>query len=476
MRPTRVLTMMGCAVALAACDFSPKYHPPAIVIPASFKESGPWKQANPTDSQPRGPWWEEYGDRTLDGLEAQVDPANPDLAIASANYAEARAFAAEAESNLLPTLTGIGALSSNKQSLHRPLRSAAQPTYFGANTIGLQAGYEVDLWGAVRNLVAAGKAQAQASAATLESVRLILHAELATDYVLLRGFDAQGKLLADTVVAYTRALELTRNRAEGYIASGLDVSRAETQLDSAKAQVSDVAARRAGVEHAIARLVGQPASTFSLPTDLTRIPLPDVPPGVPSLLLLRRPDVAAAERQAAAANQLIGVAEAAFYPTFTIGLGGGIQDTGLNLLSLPNSFWSVGPAISLPIFNGGLLMAELAAAKAQFDASAANYKATVLDAIQEVEDNLADLHWLALEAKDEDAAVAAAQKTLELSMNLYRDGAVSYLEVVTAQTEALDAERQSLDLETRRLTASVGLVRALVGGWSANTIKGAKEI
>jgi NodT family efflux transporter outer membrane factor (OMF) lipoprotein len=469
-RLSYLLALSGCAAGLAACDFAPKYHPPAMVIPASYKEAGPWKQAQPADGLPRGQWWEAYGDRTLDDLEPQVDAANPDLQAAAAAYAEARAFAAEAESYALPTLSAAGSLSTNKQSADRPLRSKGQPTYFGANTIGLQAGYEVDLWGAVRDAVASGKAGAQASAATLESVRLILHAELASDYVLLRGFDAQAKLLADTVVAYSRALELTKYRVEGYIASGLDVSRAETQLDSAKAQVSDVAARRAGMEHAIARLVGQPASTFSLPPDLRPIALPEVPLGVPSLLLLRRPDVAASERRAAAANEQIGVAEAAFYPTFTIGLGGGIQDTGLNLLSLPNSFWSVGPAVSLPIFNGGLLKAQLASAKAEFDAAAADYKGTVLDAIQEVEDNLADLRWLAQEATDEDAAVASAQKTEELSMDLYRDGAVSYLEVVTAQTAALDAERDALDLLTQRLTASVGLIRALGGGWSSDSL------
>ncbi len=466
MKVARLLTLAGCACALVGCDMAPKYHPPVIAIPANFKEAGPWKPAQPADTLPRGPWWTDYHDPTLDALEAQVDGANPDLAIAVANYADAQAFEAEAASNLLPTVTGFAALSANKQSLHRPLRSNGQPNFFGANMLGTQATYEVDVWGAVRDLVSAGKADVQASSATLESVRLILHADLASNYVALRGLDAQGKLLADTVVAYTKALELTQDRSAGYIASGLDVSRAQTQLDTAKALVSDVASRRAVLEHAVARLVGQPASAFSLPPSLTPIPLPAVPTGVPSQLLLRRPDVASAERRAAAANELIGIAEAAFYPTFTIGLGGGTQDTKLGLFSLPNSFWSVGPAISLPIFNGGLLDAQLAGAKAQFDATAAEYKASVLDAIQEVEDNLGKLHWLSLEEVDEDAAVTAAQKTLELSMNLYRDGAVSYLEVVTAQAEALDAERSALDLRTRLLSASVGLIRALGGGWT----------
>jgi NodT family efflux transporter outer membrane factor (OMF) lipoprotein len=475
-KPGHVAVLAGCALGLGACDLAPSYRPPVIAIPAAYKEAGPWQQARPADGEPRGPWWRQFGDRTLDALEAQVDAANPDIAAADAAYAQARALAAQAEAGLVPWVSAEGGLSADRQSAHRPLRSSNPPTYYGTNSIGFQASYEVDLWGSVRNAVASGKAQAQASAATLESVRLILHAELAHDYILLRGLDAEIKLLADTVVAYARALDLTRNRAAGDIASGLDVSRAETQLDTARAQEADATARRAVLEHAAARLAGQSASAFSLPPDASLIALPDVPPGVPSSLLLRRPDIAAAERRVAAANALIGVAESAFYPTVTLGLGGGTQDTSLNMLSLPNSFWSVGPAISLPIFNGGLLRAQEAGVKAQFDAAAAGYKGTVLDAFQEAEDNLARLHWLAQEAKDEDAAVAAAQKTLELSMNLYRDGAVSYLEVVTAQTAALDARRAALDLRTQRLTATVGLIRALGGGWSAVDLPGAREL
>jgi NodT family efflux transporter outer membrane factor (OMF) lipoprotein len=474
-RLAHLIAFVVCA-GLGACDFAPKYRPPAIAIPVSYKETGPWRQAQPADTAPRRPWWQEFGDATLDSLETQVDTANPDIAGASAAYAQARALADQAEAGLFPTLEADASLSRNRQSAHRPLRSKTQPTYYGANTLGLQASYEVDLWGRVHDAVAAGKAGAQAGAATLESVRLILHAELASDYVALRGLDAEAKLLADTVAAYARALELTRDREQGDIASGLDVSRAEDQLDTARAQQSDVGERRAVLEHAIARLVGQPASSFLLPPDLSPIGLPEIPPGVPSELLQRRPDVAAAERHAAAANELIGVAEAAFYPRFTIGLGGGFQDTGLNLLSLPESFWSVGPAVSLPIFEGGLLFAQLAGAKAQFDLAAADYKGTVLDAIQEVEDNLARLRWLARQAKDEDAAVAAAQKTLQLSMNLYRDGAVSYLEVVTAQTSALDAQRAALDLRTRRLSACVGLIRALGGGWMTESLPEANAL
>ena len=476
MRLPRILVATACAAGLAACDLAPAYHPPAITMPANYKEAGPWHPAQPADALPRGPWWEAFGDPTLNQLEEQVDPANPDLAVARAAYAEARAVVGEAEAGLAPTITAGGIITTNKQSAHRPLRSKGQPTYFGSNAIGLQANYEFDLWDRVENEVASGKALAQASAATLESVRLLLHAELASNYMELRGADAEARLLADTVVAYARALDLTRNRAAGDIASGQDVSRAETQLDTARAQESGVAERRAILEHAIARLIGKPASDFSLAPDPAPVTLAEVPAGVPSALLLRRPDVAAAERRAAAANAEIGVAKSAFYPNITIAAIGGTQNTNLNLLSLPDSFWSLGPAISLPIFNGGLLSAQLAGTKAKFDAAAANYRATVLDAIGEVEDNLARLHWLSQQARDEDAAVTAAQKTLKVSLNLYRDGAVSYLDVVTAQTAALDAQRAALALRTRLLAATVGLVRALGGGWSTAELPSAKSL
>jgi NodT family efflux transporter outer membrane factor (OMF) lipoprotein len=411
-----------------------------------------------------------YHDQILNDLEAQVDISNPTLAVATATYDRAREFSAEADARIFPVIGLGGNLTTNKQSERRPLRSRGQPTYYGGNTLDVQASYELDFWGQIRDAIAAGEDEAQASAANLETVRLTLHAELASDYMTLRGLDAEAKLLANTVDTYQQAYHLTLNLFEGKVASGMDVSRAETQLDDAEAQVSDVASRRALLEHAIATLIGKPAAAVSIAPTQIKIDVPDVPVGLPSTLLQRRPDIASAERQVAAANEGIGVAESAFYPTISIGATGGVQSTSLNLLDLPNDFWSVGPAMALPLFEGGLRHAELGAAKAAYDEAAGNYRATVLDAFQEVEDNLALMHWLGQEQQQEGAAAQAAQQTLNMSMNLYRDGADSYLDVVTAQTSALQAERATIALGTRQIQASIGLIRALGGGWSTDQL------
>jgi NodT family efflux transporter outer membrane factor (OMF) lipoprotein len=472
----KLFLVAGCAAALTGCDLAPPYHPPAVTVPDAFKEdvvakpgkhakTGPWQPAQPADAAPRGHWWEAYRDPELNRLETQVEVANQTLAGAVAVYDRARASAREAEAGLYPTVGVGGTVTTNKQSARRPLRSANQPSYYGANTIDAQADYEVDLWGRVRDSVAAGKAAAQASAADMEALRLSLHAELANDYVTLRGLDQQIRLLNSTVSAYARALTLVQNRFRGDIASGVDVAQAETQLDSAKTQISDVKSRRQLLEHAIATLIGQPAPMFSLAESTVPIPQPNGPAGLPSTLLQRRPDVAAAERRAASANQLVGVAKAAFYPSFSLGATGGLQSAGLNLFSLPLDFWSLGPSVSLPLFEGGLRRAELAGAKAAFDAAAAEYRTTVLNAFQDVEDNLALLRWLQQATRDEDTAVAAAQRSVSMALTLYRDGAENYLQVITAQTAALQAEQTALDLRTRRLQASVGLIRATGGVW-----------
>ncbi len=345
-------------------------------------------------------------------------------------------------------------------------RPINEPDHYGDNVLKLQASYEVDLWGRVRDRIAAGQAQAQASAADLESMRLSLQAELARNYVAMRGLDSEAKLLGDTVNAYEKAIALTQALVNGKIGAPADEARAAAQLEVARAQLMEIKARRALYEHAIATLIGEPASSFSIaPAPLAAL-APKIPPGVPFELLERRPDIAAAERRVAAANQTIGVARAAFFPRLTINLSGGTEDTGLSLFNMRNSIWSLGPSVTLPIFDGGARLADLSAADAAYLQTVAQYRGAVLRAYQEVEDNLALTRWLAKETQSMTAARASAEKVLGISLTLYRDGATNYLDVVTAQTAALEAERAVLVLQTRKLQASVGLILALGGGWS----------
>ena len=471
MNTRRVVPVAMALVAttlLGGCSLAPPYQKPRFDTPETFKEAGPWQAASPSDQLDRGDWWRGYDDAILADLEAKVDQANPDLAAATERYALAQGFLGEATSGLFPRIDAAVGATHNRQSDHRPLRSASQPDEYKDNLLGAALGYELDLWGRVRNLVAASRANAQASAADLASVRLSLHAELANSYISLRGLDAQLKLLDDTVDAYSQALKLTENRLEGGISSGLDVSRAQTQLDNARALRTDVRAQRALYEHAIASLVGVPASRFSLAVKVAEIPIPTVPAALPSTLLERRPDVAAAERRVAVANAQIGVTRAAFFPSISLTASGGYENTGgAGWLTAPNTFWSIGPRMTLPIFDSGLRSAREREAFAIFNEASDRYRSTALGAFQQVEDNLALLHLLGDEAKDQSAAVASAQKTLNLALDRYRNGAIDYLGVVESQTAALQAQRTELVLRDRRLRASVGLIRALGGGWTA---------
>lgn len=458
------------AVLLAGCSLAPTYQPPVTPAPVAFKETGPWQPAEPASPSAAGDWWTLYGDTTLDSLEQRINSANPTLAGALGRYDEAQGYLREARSDLFPHI-GIGSdLDRERQSDSRPLRGSGQPDYYSADTVSGQAGYEIDLWGRVRNQVAAGKAQAQASADDLAAIRLSLEAELATSYVTLRGLDRQTQLLLATVDAYTKADRMTRRRFAGGIATGIETGQSGTQLAEAQAQLADVQNSRALTEHAIASLVGTPASSFAVAPAPIVLDMPSVPVGVPSTLLQRRPDVAAAERRMYAANRGIGVAKAAFYPQISIGGMGGVQNTALSgLFGAGNVLWSVGPNMAFSLFDGGKRRGQLAVARAAWTQATADYRGQVLKAFQDVEDGLSQLHHLGDEAQAEDRAVQQAAQVERLSLNRYTKGAVDYLQVVTAQTTALRVRRAALVLETQRLQASIALIRATGGGWSDTT-------
>ncbi|HXS07705.1 MAG TPA: efflux transporter outer membrane subunit [Rhizomicrobium sp.] len=464
---TKVLASVTACALLAGCSLAPDYKVPQTAAPAAFKETGVWNQAVPSDDMPRAAWWRLYGDATLNGLEERVEASNPTLAQAMARYDAAQGYLEEFQSAQYPTLTAGGHANTNRQSDNRPLRGASQPSVYGDDLVGGLLTWDLDLWGRIRNEVAAGKAEAQASFADLQSIRLSLQAQLADNYVEMRGLDAQSALLQNAIGIYQKAFDITNNRHAKGIASGLDVGRAQTQLENAKAQYSDVAARRALLEHAIASLVGEPASSFSIPALQVALKLPNTPAGVPSLLLQRRPDIAAAERRVAATNAEIGIARAAFYPDISLSALAGFQGTGNDsLFTAPDAYWALGPSLAFTLFDAGRHEGQLAVAKAGNSAAAAAYRAAVLHAFQDVEDNLALLARLAEEGDAEAQSVAAATRTQDLALALYQNGALSFLDVVVAQTTALQAQQAALSIETRRLQASVDLIHALGGGWS----------
>jgi NodT family efflux transporter outer membrane factor (OMF) lipoprotein len=471
MKRVKTLPCFGAALTLVlgACSLAPPLKTPNIPTADAYKELGPWTQAEPADRLPRDRWWTLYDSPELAELQRRLIAGNPTLAAALANYAQARALSDQARAGLYPTL-GLGAnLTRNRESLNAPLRGPTTPTYFNANTLGGSVSYEVDLWGQIRNEVAAGEANAAASAADLESARLSLIAQLVGDYIQLRSLDHDSAILDETVKAYTRALSITEQRHDAGISPGLDVSQARTQLNAARSQAEQTLAQRALMEHALAALLGVSASTFSIKPEIVAIKLPRIPSGVPTTLLQRRPDIAAAQRRMIAANANIGVARAAYYPTLTLGAQGGFQSTAFsNLLSAPSSFWAIGPNALLSVFDGGLHRAQVAQARSEFDASGANYRTVVVGAFQQVEDSLATLNHYHDAALDEKVAVDAAQRTLDLSMALYVKGAIDYLTVVTSQTAVLQTQLEALTLDTLQLRASVDLIQALGGGWESS--------
>ena len=432
--------------------------------PAHFAEIPPsWSEAVPADGEPRGPWWQAFADQTLNDLEIRAEQASPTLALALARRDEARAVLGQAAAQEVPEIAASGAASRDRVSQHRPLSVGTAQTYDDYR-VGAQLSYEIDLWGRVRNAVAAARAEARASDADLASARLILQAAVADAYVRLRGLDAQADLLNRSVDAYGRALDLTRQRHQGGVASGLDENRARTVLGNARAQVAEIASQRAVTEHELAALLGAPASSFRMPPAPHVVDAPAVPVGTPSTLLQRRPDIAAAERRMIESNARIGVARAALFPTITLGLAGGYETTGANLLTAPNSYWALGPlGVSLPVFDGGKRRAAVRQSRAQLAEAAAGYRMTVLTAFREVEDALATARDLLRETDEQRAAATAAEATSRLSFIRYREGASDYFQVVTAQTDALNAQRALLAVQTRRAQASVAIVRALGG-------------
>lgn len=480
-RASLALASLG-VVALAGCMVGPTYKRPSAPLAPAFKEAPSsaavaakdgWEPGHPSDTQLKGDWWKMYGDTDLDTLEAKIDTANQTLKEAAANFRTARAQIGYARSYEAPTLSVGPSVGSERESTNRPYALASDDTgATGDFTLPVDLNYEIDLWGRIRRGVTVAREQAQAADADMESVRLSLHAELAMDYFGLRSADAQIQLLQDTVKAYRQALELTQDRYEGGVAPQSDVTQARTQLDDAQVQLTDLHVQRAQYEHAIAVLIGEPPAKLSLPPSPLNVNAPELPqvPGmVPATLLQRRPDIASAEREMAAANEQIGIAEAAFYPTLSLSASAGFEGTSaLNWFDWPSRFWAVGPEMAETIFDAGRRRATKQMTEAQYDATVAGYRQTALTAFQQVDDNLAALRVLKTEAAQQHAATTSAQQTLSLFQTRYEGGVDTYLQVVTWQTAALSNEQNDLNILERRLDASVLLIKALGGGWKVS--------
>jgi len=454
-------------ILLTGCAVGPDYRKPEAPTAAQFKEMQGWREAQPKDQLPRGSWWTVFGDAELDRLMERVEVSNQNIRIAEARLRQARAVADQASAGLFPTVT------ANASAVRTKAPSLANQPSFATGAVNnfnlaLNASWELDVWGRVRRSVEAGEANWQASAADLEAARLSARATLAQNYFALRVADTTKRLLEDTVKAYQRSLEMTQNRYQAGVVARVDVVQAEVQLKSAQAQLIDVGVERAQLEHAVALQLGDVPANFALAPNDLKIAMPQVPVALPSELLERRPDIAAAERAMAAANAQIGVAKAAYFPSLTLSSATGFRGTNLaNLVSTPSNFWSIGAAVAESVFDGGLRRSQTAQAAAAYDVQVASYRQAVLTGFQEVEDNLAALRILEQEAALQDEVVQAARHALELTNNQYSAGVVSYLNVITAQTTALANERTAVNVLGRRLTASVGLIHALGGGWTA---------
>jgi NodT family efflux transporter outer membrane factor (OMF) lipoprotein len=471
------LVLLVFLLSFSSCTVGPKYKVPTTPTTATFKESKDWKQAEPQDTALRGDWWELYADPELNALESQVNISNQNIAAAEARFQSARAAIKVANAALYPTVT-IGETSTGSQA------GAGRGTVSG-NTLVATSGnrvavfhqipidvsYEADVWGRIRRTIESNRENAQATAADLETIRLSSHSDLANNYFQIRGLDEDLKLLQQSISDYQQALDLTMNRYNQGIASAVDVAQAQTQLDTTRAQATNLGVARSAFEHAIAVLIGKPPADLTIgPAELPMQP-PAIPLALPSELLERRPDVAAAERRAAAANALIGVAKAAYYPRLTFNLTAGVQSSTLgSLFSWPSRFWSLGPALNQIIFDAGARHGLTQEAEANYDTAVATYRQTVLMAFQDVEDNLAALRILEQEAGEQDVAIASAARSRDLAMNRYRGGITTYLEVLTAQNVLLTNQQTAVGIRARRMSASVLLIKALGGGWNVGSL------
>jgi NodT family efflux transporter outer membrane factor (OMF) lipoprotein len=478
------LPVAALALLASSCTVGPKYVRPTSAASPNFKEPLPeaykelgWKTGQPRDDVSKGKWWEVFGDADLNALEEQIDLNNQNIAQSEANYRSARAAVRVARAGLYPQVTTgpsvTGSRSSGNISSSGPIKTSAGSLI----DLPFDASWEADVWGRVRKGIEANIETAQASAGDLETMRLSLQAELALDYFQLHGEDAVKQLLDTTVQAYQKALDLTNNRYNQGVASQIDVVQARTQLEQTRAQATDTMVTRQQLEHAIATLIGKPPSALTIPVKVIKTPPPAIPVGIPSQLLERRPDIAANERRVAAANANVGVTVAAFYPDITISAAGGIEGTSLvNLFTWPSRFWSLGPTVSYTLLDFGKRQGTLEQAQAAYDSAVAVYRQSVLQSFQDVEDYLAALRVLEQEAKEQAAAVAAAERSLELANNQYTGGITAYLQVITAQAIALSNEQTAVQLLTKRQTACVSLIKAIGGDFNVAGLPKPKEV
>ncbi|MCE2575070.1 efflux transporter outer membrane subunit [Komagataeibacter sp. FNDCR2] len=478
-----MVSLAGCAVlagSLGGCvDLAPRYRHQHYLLSDDWKGDGLMQYGNPSDAAPRGDWWAVFNDPTLDELEERASRLNPNLQADAETFTQARDIAAEAQSNLYPQITGGSSASQNQASQHRLWRGAGSqgPTYMSSEQYSATARWEPDFWSSIRNRRRVQQRMAQAAAADFATARLSIQSELANDYMQLRGMDAQHAVYLDSIHYYETAVQITKMRQAGAIAAGIDVSRAQTQLFSTQAADTDLQARRAVMEHAIAILVNvSPADFHITPRSQISFPKVRIPVGIPSTLLERRPDIASAERHMAAANRAIGVSRAAFYPHVTFSATAGFMDNGFTLDKIANGMYNYAAQAVLPLFQGGLRRAELQRNWSQYRQSEDQYRATVLDAFKDVEDGLSMTRGLDVEAGQQAEAVQASMRTQNMTMQLYTGGLTNYLDVVVAQVAALQARIAEVQVETRYMQAQVELIRSLGGGWTTAQLPNNKQI